>query len=79
MAGFLNNGGVACPTSISPFAKQDVSYPGMSWEIYWTPIQNGSYTQNGFSLVPLHSMITEENSIFRLSNKVKIVIDYGDL
>ena len=47
---------------MSQLANQGVSYPGRSWVLTLdlTTIQNGSFTQNGFSLVlytvnlPLH-------------------------
>lgn len=60
--GELIGGGVTCPALIyqagchlftyrSLLVKQNISYPGRSWapKLYLTPIQNGSFIQNGFS------------------------------
>lgn len=53
---FLSCGRVACPTPMSQLASQDVSHPGRSWNLTLALIQIGSFTQNGFSLVPSYNL-----------------------
>lgn len=54
LVGLFNCGRVTCLAFTSQIANQGVNYPERTWELkfYLTPIQNGSFIQNGFSLVP---------------------------
>lgn len=54
---FMSQSGCLLFTYRSLPTKQDVSYPGTSWalKLYLTPIKNGSFIQNGFSLVPSYT------------------------